>query len=272
MSERRMFAKSIVMSDAFLDMSKSAQNLYFMLGMTADDDGFVNAPKSVMRLCSASAGDLELLIVKKFVIAFPSGIIAIKHWRINNSIRGDRYKQTNYKEEMETLELDENDAYKQVVTSTDDAGYRGQGNADTSSLDAGNHDAPNADTNSDDAGNARIGKVRLGKDNNNTHRFDEFWALYPKKVEKKKALAAFLKLDPDDQLFETIIKAVKEQSKSDQWERGFIPNPTTWINGERWNDNLPKAKPNPKLSRYMTRDTEADETFGTDYLKEVSRC
>ena len=111
MAERRMFAKSIVLSDAFLDMPMSARCLYFTLGMLADDDGFINSPKSIMRQIGASADDMNVLVTKKFVILFDSGVIVIKHWRINNYLRSDRYKETNYVEERSTLEVEKNGAY-----------------------------------------------------------------------------------------------------------------------------------------------------------------
>lgn len=111
MAERRMFAKTIVLSDAFLDMPLSARCLYFTLGMFADDDGFVNSPKGIMRQCGASEDDLKVLILKKFVLDFDSGIIVIKHWRINNYLRSDRYQETKYLEEKSILTSDENGAY-----------------------------------------------------------------------------------------------------------------------------------------------------------------
>ena len=111
MAERRMFAKAIVLSDAFLDMPLSARCLYFTLGMFADDDGFVGSPKGIMRQCGASQDDMLALIQKRFVLAFESGVIVIKHWRINNYLRNDRYTSTTYLEEKETLELDEKNAY-----------------------------------------------------------------------------------------------------------------------------------------------------------------
>ena len=96
MAERRMFAKTIVTSDAFLDMPLSARCLYFTLGMFADDDGFVNNPKSIMRQVGACTDDLNLLLLKRFILSFESGVIVIKHWRIHNYIRSDRYKETKY--------------------------------------------------------------------------------------------------------------------------------------------------------------------------------
>ena len=110
MSQRRLFSPEIVQSDAFLDMAPSTQALYFQLGMTADDDGFVN-PKKVMRLIGSSDDELTVLKAKRFVLPFESGVIVIKHWRIHNSIRKDRYHTTKYVEERGQLYLKENGAY-----------------------------------------------------------------------------------------------------------------------------------------------------------------
>lgn len=112
MAERRMFAKTIVDSDAFLEMPTTSQLLYFHLAMRADDDGFVNKPKSLMRMVGCKDDDLKLLFVKKFLIPFESGVVVIKHWKIHNYIRKDTYTETKYKEEKATLELDENSAYR----------------------------------------------------------------------------------------------------------------------------------------------------------------
>ncbi len=98
MAQRRMFSKTIIKTDNFIDMSQSAQNLYFHLGMEADDDGFVS-PKMVMRVLGSTEDDLKILIVKKFVIPFESGIIVIRDWKQNNYIQSDRYTPTIYKEE-----------------------------------------------------------------------------------------------------------------------------------------------------------------------------
>lgn len=112
MAERRMFAKTIIDSDAFLDMPITSQLLYFHLSMRADDDGFVNKPKSIMRMIGCKDDDLMLLFGKKFLIPFESGVVVIKHWKIHNYIRRDTYTETKYKEEKATLEMDENNAYR----------------------------------------------------------------------------------------------------------------------------------------------------------------
>lgn len=111
MSDRRMFSKTITDSDAFLDMPLSTQALYFHLSMKADDDGFVNNPRRIQRTIGASDDDLKLLIAKSFILTFESGVIVIKHWRINNWIRSDRKIATNYTEELDMLRIKENGAY-----------------------------------------------------------------------------------------------------------------------------------------------------------------
>lgn len=111
MAERRMFAKTIIDSDAFLDMPLSTQCLYFHLSMRADDEGFVNNPKKIQRVIGASEDDLKLLIAKSFLIQFETGVVVIKHWKIHNYIRGDRLVPTNYSDERALLYVKDNGAY-----------------------------------------------------------------------------------------------------------------------------------------------------------------
>lgn len=103
MAERRMFAKTIIDSDAFLGMPLSAQALYFHLSMRADDEGFVNSPKKIMRMIGANDGDMEHLIRKRYLLVFDSGVVVIKHWRIHNYIQNDRFKPTLYQEEKSQI-------------------------------------------------------------------------------------------------------------------------------------------------------------------------
>lgn len=106
-----MFAKTIVDSDAFLDMPVTARLLYYDLGMRADDDGFVNSPKKIMRTIGASEDDLRVLLARRFIIGFDNGVIVIKHWRINNWLRKDTYHETHYAEQMAELEIKPDGAY-----------------------------------------------------------------------------------------------------------------------------------------------------------------
>lgn len=111
MAERRMFTQKIIDSDAFLDMPLSSQALYFHLNMRADDDGFVNNPKKIQRMIAASEDDLKLLIAKRFILSFENGVVVIKHWRMHNLLRKDRYNPTQYVAQKNTLQIKENGAY-----------------------------------------------------------------------------------------------------------------------------------------------------------------
>lgn len=141
MAERRMFAKTIIDSDVFLEMPLSTQALYFHLAMRADDDGFVNNPKKIQRMINADDDSLRLLCAKKFLIPFESGVVVIRHWKLHNYIQKDRYKETVYQEEKRALELQSNGIYKEL---------------DTECV----HDVYKPDT------QVRLGKVSIGKVNN----------------------------------------------------------------------------------------------------------
>lgn len=119
MAQKRMFAMTIVDSDAFLNMPVSAQNLYFALGMRADDEGFINGPEKIVRICKAKKSDLELLEQLKFVIKFDTGIICIKHWLINNYIADKRLKPTVYQDEKKQLAIKSNKAYTKRIQNAD---------------------------------------------------------------------------------------------------------------------------------------------------------
>jgi hypothetical protein len=108
---RRMFSDEITGTDAFLDMPSGSQLLYFHLGMQADDDGFISSPKMVMRVIGSSDDELKLLFLKKFLLPFESGVCVVKHWRINNQIRKDRYRETKYTVEKSQLYIRENGTY-----------------------------------------------------------------------------------------------------------------------------------------------------------------
>lgn len=114
MADRRMFSKTIIDSDAFLDMPLSTQALYFHLSMRGDDDGFINNPKKIQRMLGCTDDDAKLLIAKCFIIPFDSGVVVIKHWRIHNYIRADRYKETIYQQEKQQLVMKDDKEYKKL--------------------------------------------------------------------------------------------------------------------------------------------------------------
>lgn len=111
MAERRMFSKQIIDSDIFLDMPQTTQNLYFHLNIRADDEGFVNSPKKIMRMVGSNQNDLEILLSKRYVIGFESGVIVIKHFKLHNTIRKDRMKETLYTDEKAQIVEKENGSY-----------------------------------------------------------------------------------------------------------------------------------------------------------------
>ena len=111
MAERRMFSSKVVCSDAFIYMPFSAQALYVQLVMEADDDGFTNKAKRIQRSIEATDADLDLLLQKRFILGFNNGVVVIKHWRMNNQIRKDRYTPTQYQDEFNSLVIKDDGAY-----------------------------------------------------------------------------------------------------------------------------------------------------------------
>ncbi len=209
MANRRMFSRNIARTDRFLDMASSTQNLYFHLGLEADDDGFVS-PRMVMRTLGATDDELKMLIAKNFVIPFESGVVVITDWKENNYIQGDRYKPTIYQGEYSQLDCIQN-VYK---------------------LDT----------------QVRIGKVRLGEVTNTSPSktpddgvFEEFWKAYPRKEGKGAARKAWAKLRAPSSLLSKVLLSIASHVASEQWrkEHGrFIPHPATFINQERWEDEV----------------------------------
>jgi hypothetical protein len=219
MAERRMFAKTIIDSDAFLDMPLSTQALYFHLSMRADDDGFINNTKKVQRMLGCSDDDMKILLSKNFVIPFDTGVCVIKHWKIHNLIQKDRYKPTIYGEHKEQLSLKDNNVYTLDTVCIQDV----------SSLEP----------------QVSIGKASLVKASKSIRTeeldnyFEDFWYKYPKKVGKDAALKAWKKAKPDILL---VIDALNWQRETKQWQQEdgkYIPNPATYLNQGRWMDEAP---------------------------------
>lgn len=111
MAQKRMFSLQVVDTDKFMDMSTSAQALYFHLGMHGDDDGFVASPRKIARAAGCNDDDMRLLAAKGFIIPFDSGVVVIADWKINNTLQNDRYKETIYQEEKATLQFEKSGKY-----------------------------------------------------------------------------------------------------------------------------------------------------------------
>ena len=119
MAERRMFTKKVTDDDNFMSLSASAQALYLHLSMSADDDGFCNQVSLAMFKAHASVQDLEALLSKRYVYQFENGVIVIKHWRMANALRKDRYTPTTFQEEFKKLMLKDNGAYSLLLRLPD---------------------------------------------------------------------------------------------------------------------------------------------------------
>lgn len=151
MAERRMMSKSIIKSDTFLDMPATTQNLYFHMLLDADDDGFINAPKSIMRMIGAKEDDMKVLVAKQFVIPFESGVVVIKDWKIHNYIQNDRYKPSTLPErDLLNIQKDKTYTLKSDVSRMDTECIQ------TVSIGK------------DRLGKDRLGKDRIGKDSIDT--------------------------------------------------------------------------------------------------------
>ncbi len=105
MARKRMFDNEIISQDDFMDLPKEAIALYFLLGMEADDEGFI-APKKVMRIYNISNDTLKILIAKNYIIPFETGVVVITDWRRNNYLDKNKITNTIYQEERQMLLLD----------------------------------------------------------------------------------------------------------------------------------------------------------------------
>lgn len=222
MAEKRMFTMQIVDSDAFLDMPLSTQALYFHLNMRADDDGFVNNPKKILRMIGASDDDLRILLLKRFVIGFEEkGVIVIKHWRMNNYLRKDRYHPTQYQDELHTLGIKDNGSYTEQERLLA-----------TSGIPDGNQLATeiSIDKNSIDKNNNII---------NFEHEFDQLWAIYPRKQGKKRAFEAYKRSRKKGIEYEVIkngVNAYLSYIENEKVKPQYIKQGSTFFSQDAWND------------------------------------
>jgi hypothetical protein len=246
MAEKRMFSLSVVDTDWFLDLPLSTQALYFHLNMRADDDGFVDAPNSIVRKIGASKNDFDLLVAKRYVLKFESGIIVIKHWRMHNTIQKDRYHPTQFQEELKTLSVKENKSYTdsevnqtetQCIQSVSNMYPKRIQNVSLGlDLDLGLDKDLDID-------NKYLGQKTCEDTSKKEELFESFWKVYPRKIGKEKCKNWFKSHKPKEDLVKQMIEAVEQQKKSKQWsDPQYIPHPYTWLNQGRWEDELTPAK------------------------------
>lgn len=148
MANRRMFTKKVTDDDNFMALSSSAQALYLHLSMSADDDGFSNQVSISMFKAHASIQDLQALLEKRYIYQFENGVIVIKHWRMANALRKDRYSPTAFQEELAQLGVKENGAYTWLPNGCQEVAAR----------------RPQVSVGKDRVGKESIGKVSVGED------------------------------------------------------------------------------------------------------------
>ena len=256
MAERRMFAKTIIDSDIFLDMPLSTQALYFHLSMRADDDGFINNPRKIQRMIGASDDDLKLLLAKSFLIPFDSGIVVIKHWRIHNYIQKDRYKETMFLEEKKQLGikknkeyiLEKNEVYPQCIQ--DVYIMDTQVRLDKDSIDKDSIDKDSIDKDSIDKDNISETESPTQAQKSVKHKYGEYKHVMLKDSEYEKLAVEYGEPMRDecitflDEYIEMkgykakshylcirkwVLDAVKEKQKKQMRKNGKVQNRLSWI-------------------------------------------
>ncbi len=249
MAERRMFSKRIINTAKFLKMPPSTQNLYFHLGINADDDGIVEA-YNVLQTVGATEDDLKILVAKELVQVLNEDLVTyIVDWTENNKLRADRKIDSIYKELLLKINPD-----AKLLESRE--------RADRTSINNGTSNGQPMD---------RIGKDRLGKDsivqnNINIHEqnFEIFWSKYPKKVSKEKARKAFFKINFSDVVFSEVLKALDKFINSNDWKKDngqFIPYPATWLNQKRWEDETIDTTSIIKIENKSSLDPDVEARF-----------
>lgn len=232
-----MISKKIVDTDLFLDMPVSSRLLYYDLLIRADDDGFVGSPKKITKMVGASDDDLKILVGKRFLIPFDSGVCVIRDWRIHNYIKNDRYTQTQYIAEKGQLMVTQSKAYEKKgevipAPALPPGGFPGIEPPDAPEI----IDAPE--------------KPKRHKSELTAEQlalFEKFYSRYPKKVDRGTAERAWAHIKADEATTDRIIEALEGAKKYDSrftGERQYIPNPASWLNAKGYlNDYGSEAGP-----------------------------
>lgn len=213
MAIKRMFDRAIIDTDRFMDLSMSAKALYFLLGMEADDEGFVSY-KKIMRIHGGNEDDIKILVAKKFLIIFDSGVVVITDWNKNNWLDTRRIRPTEYQKE------------KALIILTKDRKYLlsdGLASIEQNSIEQSSKES-----------------ARTPKKDYFLNDFEDVWSIYPRKVGKGGARKAWEKIPMTSELVAIIKKSVEDHKKTDQWRESpkYIPHFATFLNQERWTDEI----------------------------------
>ena len=302
MAEKRMLSNKIISSDAFSNLSLSAQALYLHLNMNADDDGIVDSPHRTQRAIGATDEAFQELIEKRFILIV-EGVTVIKHWHINNNIRSEKKAKSAYPEIIAKLKIKENGAY----TLADNGLPTGGTSAGNGLPIGGQTAAKEQPTDSQKAVQNSIVKNSIDYIYSNRAcayeepepepeedqedqpdqmaAFNEFWQIYPYKVSRITAEQAWARLNPSKELAAEIIAGVKKhRDRNESWRRDkgrYIPKPDTFLTDQRWRDELPEElpeleskEPDPKAKAKTKPGTFGDfpqRDHGDDYFAELEK-
>lgn len=257
MAEKRMFTQKIIDSDPFLDMPLSTQALYFHLNMRADDDGFVNNPKRIQRTIGASEDDLKLLLAKRFIIGFDNGVIVIKHWRMHNTLRKDRYNPTQYQEEFALLEIKDNNAYTEKPVDQLATAWQPNGNqlATQYSIGEDREEKNSIGEREYRAEQAEVVPLPLGEYENVILSFEELESLkaeYPDWKAKVEYLSSYMKRT--GKTYSSHYAVIRQWAKEDEQKQG-----------KKAQRSIPTQEETEKLRRYMENMQNGEtKTAGND--------
>lgn len=232
MAERRMFTKKVTDDDNFMSLSSSAQALYLHLSMSADDDGFCNQVSTSMFKAHASVQDLQALLEKRYIYQFDNGVIVIKHWRMANALRKDRYTPTTFQEELAQLKLKDNGSYTWLPDGCQVVAER----------------LPQVSIGKDSIGKDSIEKTQMisqaDRERAKPHQFDDefayVWSLYPKKQGKQNAFKSYVKARKAGTSQQEIIDGINaylNYINVERVEERFIKQGSTWFNQNCWKDD-----------------------------------
>ena len=249
MAEKRMFSKKITDSDAFIELSAPAQALYFHLNQGADDDGFNNQVQIAMLKSHASVDDLKLLMIKNFVIKFENGVIVIKHWRLHNTLRKDRYTPTNFQDELKSLSVKENGVYTQIPIKNQDENQSGnhlattwQPSIDKNRLDKNSIDKISVEKKSKEKKSLDEVSTSL---KNFEDEFEKLWKFYPNQQEKELAKESYIQARKDGTSYNDIANGLKNYInyiKNQKIDIKYVKYGSNWFKQKCWTNEYKITK------------------------------
>lgn len=257
MAEKRMLSSKITDHDNFTTLPASAQALYLHLVLSADDDGFCAQTNSAMLKAHAKKKDLEELVKRRYLIRFDSGVYAVKHWKMQNTIRPDRYHETEYKEEKALLSVKPNGAYTTAKGQPNDGQADGKMSAEPQPNDGQSAAEPQPNDNNpqpqylglglglgldtkDSVCNTRASEGSKGKkqqDKTDPDRWEEFWDAYPRKSggDIRSACLEYLHVIDSGVEPETLIKAAEAlAAKTTKETERYLPSAEKWLRNKAW--------------------------------------